>query len=214
MVEKEFRAESMAYSRLDKTGIAEVHRTGIVKLDIRSGEIPLASVGLERALLGATIGDPSGEELLLVMDGPSRREAVMTRTVMATVEAPTGSVGMVSFWQTAETGSAAFALLREGIARWGFSRERVEGWIRSIDAEPDPGGKTAISSGVGPAGLICQVSLNYKRIGRSVLTYDIYTSPDYRIPANIDSIRQTGYMDLGAVSRQQAETSRRAARPG
>ncbi|GAB09516.1 hypothetical protein GOARA_042_00230 [Gordonia araii NBRC 100433] len=96
------------------------------------------------------------------------------------------------------------ALLRDGIARWGFPEHRIEGWIANLEAEPDPDGKYSVSAGVGPAGLICQVQLNYKRVGRSVLTYDIYTSPDFRIPENIEAIKRTGQMDLNAVTRKQA----------
>lgn len=214
MSELEARAETMPYSMLDRASLPQIKADRIVKLDIRSGVIPLASVGLDPSGLGAVIGDPSGPEILLVMDGPSRRESVMTRTVMASTEERTESVGMVTFWQVADSGAAAFALLRDGIARWGFPEHRIERWIANIEAEPDPDGKYSLSAGVGPAGLICQVLLDYKRDGRSVLTYDIYTSPDYRIPENIDAIKRTGKMDLTAVTQKQAETARRnAGRP-
>ncbi|WP_245548376.1 hypothetical protein [Gordonia araii] len=99
---------------LDRASVTQIEADRIVKLDIRSGVIPLASVGLEARGLSAVIGEASGPEILLVMDGPSRRESVMSRTVMATVEAPTRSVGMVTFWQAANSGPQRWPFFATG----------------------------------------------------------------------------------------------------
>ncbi|GAB10220.1 hypothetical protein GOARA_053_00470 [Gordonia araii NBRC 100433] len=208
MHEKKAEAEGLAYSKLDDAGIAEIHRTGIIKLDIRSGEIPLASVGLERSLLGPTIGDPSGSDMLLVLDGPTAREKVVSSTVTASVDELMRCVGVVTFWRVAETRAEAFNILREGVNQWGFSAERVEAWRKSIESEPDSDGDAVISKGFGRAGLVSEVTLNYQRRGRSVLKYQIYVSPEYRDPANIESIKASGQGDTASVDRARNEIGR------
>ncbi|GAB10221.1 hypothetical protein GOARA_053_00480 [Gordonia araii NBRC 100433] len=194
--------------RMNNSRIAEIHRTGIIKLDIRSGEIPLASVGLERSLLGPTIGDPSGSDMLLVLDGPTGREKVFSSTATASVDELMRCVGVVTFWRVAETRAEAFLVLREGVDQWGFSADRIEGWRKSIDSEPDSDGTTVISAGFGRAGLVSEVTLNYQRRGRSVLKYQIHTSPDVRNPTNIASIKSTGYFDSASVLAIRNERAR------
>ena len=51
-------AQSAPYSRFDDAGLAEIERSRVVKVDLRSGTQTLAALGMRSKSMGAGLGDP------------------------------------------------------------------------------------------------------------------------------------------------------------
>ncbi len=130
-------AQSAPYSRFDDAGLAEIERSRVVKVDLRSGTQTLAA-----------------PEMALVIDGPLGRESLATRTIAVETDTVADSLSQIVFWESADSVAAAIAEVRYGIGHWGFNESRVENWAKGLlqSEQEKQSAKTFVSCGVSRSG--------------------------------------------------------------
>ncbi|WP_163163709.1 hypothetical protein [Arthrobacter sp. Alg241-R88] len=148
------------YARLDAAGIAQIKASKEARLDMSSGGLTKASVGLED-------GSSEAPDVLI-------RDGVMNLEILGpsgTVTAKTDRLrlnGMntrsefteVTYFLTAQSLDGYVALIREGVDRYGINKESAEGWIESISNRPGDKSDFAIQPGTS-TGLQITYDLRY-----------------------------------------------------
>lgn len=194
------RVDEVGYSRLDDAGVQEIVDSQIAKFDLRSGTETLPAVGLQGSKTGPAIGGANKPDILLVLDGPQGREITDTRTILISVSPRTNTLDEIVYWRSAKDLDGAIAEVRDGITRWGYSRERVDRWVDRTEVHRNDSEKSVVSSGVSPTGLVTSVEVSYKEGKPVVMRYIVHVMPKMYDPRNLDAVRLTGLIDVDIIT--------------
>lgn len=188
------RIDEVGYSRLDDAGVQEITDSRMAKFDLRTGTETLAAVGLQGGphITGPAIGGADEPDMLLVLDGPQGREVTDTRTIMVSLSPRNNTLHEIVYWRSADDIEHAIAEVRNGITRWGYSRERVDTWIDGVNKHRHDSYKQVVSTGVSPTGLVTSIEVSYKTGKPVVLRYILHLLPSMYAPDNLEAIRRTG----------------------
>lgn len=139
-------AAADGYARLDEAGILQIKASKTARLNMTSGRLTKDSVGLENGTSQAPDVKVDGM-MALDVEGPSGTISARTDRLRLNGMNNGADFSEVTYFLTADNKDDYFALIREGVDRYGVPSEPAEGWIEDISANPDQKSDFAIAPG-------------------------------------------------------------------
>ncbi|MEO7587016.1 MAG: hypothetical protein ABIS84_03205 [Arachnia sp.] len=140
-------ADDSEFSMLDSAGIARIMQSKSVRLDMRTGAVVKADVGLQESSTAPDLAAPDGEKLQLSIRGSEGRLTAATDRVRFTTTTSMPTMDIVYYFLTAEDRESYFQLLRDGVEDYGIDGEAVESWIDGTVANPEGADSYALAPG-------------------------------------------------------------------
>lgn len=153
-------AASSEYSTLDAAGVQQIESSRRARLDVTGGELLKSAVRVTDDSYGPEINTQGAGKIALTIAGPSGEILGQTDRIrfMTTTSQPDFSE--ITYFLTADSRDEYFALIRDGVERYGIESRDAEGWIASISRQPED--KSGFSLGPGTAtGLSVSYDLRY-----------------------------------------------------
>jgi hypothetical protein len=152
-------AAADGYVRLDEAGILQIKASKTARLDMRSGRLTKASVGLENGT--SQVPDVKVEGVMaLDIEGPDGTISAKTDRLRLNGMNNGPDFSQVTYFLTADNRGDYFALIRDGVGRYGIDKESAERWIDSISRQPEDKSDFAITPGTS-TGLEVTYDLRY-----------------------------------------------------
>jgi hypothetical protein len=152
--------EPGSYSTLDAAGVAQIRETKIARLDMRSGRLVKAAVGVTDDSYGPEINTRDTGKVELTIAAPSGEVSGSTDRIRFNTTDKRTDFSEVTYFLTAGSLDEFIGLIRDGVTRFGIDSASAERWISS--AERNPEGKSDFSITPGTAtGLEVNYDLRY-----------------------------------------------------
>jgi hypothetical protein len=152
-------AAADGYARLDGAGIAQIKASKAARLNMSSGQLTKESVGLEAGTSQAPDVKVSGV-MELTVEGPSGSVSARTDRLRLNGMNNGSDFSEVTYFLTADNRDDYFALIRDGVDRYGIDKASAERWIESISSRPEDKSDFAIQPGMS-TGLEVTYDLRY-----------------------------------------------------
>lgn len=146
---QESSMQTTEFSRLDEAGIAAIKASGSLRLDLRSGAIAKADVGLAPDSYAPDLKAPDGGSFDLAITGPGGVLNATTDRVRFTTTDTSPDIELIYYFLTTDSLEEYVQVLRDGVHDYGLDAEATERWISGVEA--DPGKKSSYSLGDGSA---------------------------------------------------------------
>ncbi|MBT2517551.1 hypothetical protein J7E29_08925 [Streptomyces sp. ISL-90] len=148
------------YSTLDAEGVAQIKATRSLRLDMRSGILTKASVGLRDDDAGQYVSTNDERTIDISIDGPDGTVTGSSDTVGFNTVGDQPDYSEVTYFLTAGSLGEYVTLIRDGVDRYGIDGENAEAWIDSISDDPDRTSNYALGPGTA-TGLDVTYDLRY-----------------------------------------------------
>jgi hypothetical protein len=148
------------YATLDSAGIEQIKASRKARLDMTSGQLTKESVGLENGTSqapGVHIADGIME---LNIEGPKGLIHANTDRLRLNGMDNGPDFSEVTYFLRADNKDDFFAVIRDGVDRYGIDKESAEGWIESISDRPEDKSDFALGPGTS-TGLDVTYDLRY-----------------------------------------------------
>jgi hypothetical protein len=123
------------FSTMDAAGLDQIKETKTAVLDMRSGKLTRAAVGLDSTAKGASVDVPEGLDLKIV--GPKGVVEAKTTSLSLSVSDGNPDVREVSYRMTADSNDDYFAMLNDNVKKYGMPGYATSRWIEGITKVPD-----------------------------------------------------------------------------
>ena len=138
------------FSLLNEQGVAQIKESKSIRLDFRTGALIKHEVGLPDSAYGPELVAPRGQKFLLSIVGSEDTVTAETDHVRFTTTDTMPTLDIIYYFLTADTGEEYFALVREGVEKYGIDRADAENWIDSVKARPDEKHEYVLTPGFSP----------------------------------------------------------------
>lgn len=153
---------SSEFSMLNEAGLAQIQESMSVRLDFRTGSIAKSDVGLPDSAYGPEVVAPEGEKFQLSIVGTQGTVRAETDHVRFTTTDTMPTMDVIYYFLTADSDEDYFALIRDGVEKYGIYAETAERWIEGAKARPDVKSNFALPEGFTP-GFGVSYDLRYDR---------------------------------------------------
>jgi hypothetical protein len=136
------------YSTLDAPGMDQIKETKIAVLDMRSGKLTRGAAGLDSTAKSASIDAPDGIELKIV--GPKGVVEARTKSLHFSVSDGSVDVTEINYTITADSNDAYYAMLNDGIKKYGIPGYATSRWIEAITKVADFSERNDLGTGRAP----------------------------------------------------------------
>jgi len=146
------------FSTLTPEGIAEIKSSNTASFDLSDGQLTLEDVGLEPGTPPSDVVAESGKISLEIVGsgGTLTAESDHLRFLAADGE----NINPITYFLTTEDDDEFFAMIREGVERYGIDSTVAEEWISSRAIDSDPASDFALPLGTA-LGFNVSYDLNY-----------------------------------------------------
>lgn len=156
----EVPALSDGYSTLDADGVVQIIASGSLRLDMRSGSLTKASVGLPDDDVGQYVSTNDERTIDVSIDGPDGMVTGSSDTVGFNTVGDQPDYSEVTYFLTAGSLEEYVTLIRDGVDRYGIDGANAEAWIDSISDDPERTSNYALGPGTA-TGLDVTYDLRY-----------------------------------------------------
>lgn len=166
---------SSEYSTLDTAGVQQIESSRQARLDMTGGELLKSAVRLTDDSHGPEISTRGAGKMVLTVAGPSGEIRGQTDRIRFLTTDSQPDFSQITYFLTADSLDEYFALIRDGVERYGIESGAAEGWITSISARP--GDESSFALGPGTAtGLNVSYDLRYDG-SKDVQVIIVHVSP-------------------------------------
>jgi hypothetical protein len=148
------------FSTLDATGVDRIRTAKEARLDMSSGSLMKADVGVTADSYGPEINVQDSGTIALSILGPEGTVDAQTDRIRFNTTDERPDFSEVTYFLTAGTREELFTLIRDGVARYGINAETAEYWIQSVSEDPDGRSDFALDPGTA-TGLDVTYDLRY-----------------------------------------------------
>ncbi|WP_045731751.1 hypothetical protein [Pseudarthrobacter chlorophenolicus] len=148
------------FSTLDAAGVETIRSTGAARLDMSSGTLAKESVQVTQDSYGPEINTRGAGKINLTIVAPSGEITGETDRIRFNTTDKRPDFSEVTYFLTAQSAEEYFALIREGVQRYGIDEASAERWISSTESDPDGKSDFSITSGTA-TGLDVNYDLRY-----------------------------------------------------
>jgi hypothetical protein len=153
-------AAADGHARLDEAGIAQIKVSKAARLDMTSGQLTKASVGLEDGTSQAPDVQMPDGVMVLEIEGPGGTISAKTDRLRFNGMNTRSDFTEVTYFLTAASLEDYTALIRDGVDRYGIGSGSAERWIDSISNRPKEKSDFALTPGTS-TGLRITYDLRY-----------------------------------------------------
>ena len=148
------------FSTLDAAGVETIRSTGAARLDMSSGTLDKAAVQVTPDSYGPEINTRGAGKINLTIVAPSGEITGETDRIRFNTTDKRTDFSEVTYFLTAQSAEEYFALIREGVQRYGIDEASAERWISSTESDPEGKSDFSITSGTA-TGLDVNYDLRY-----------------------------------------------------
>lgn len=148
------------YSTLNAAGVDSIRQSLQAKLDMSSGRLVKSDVGLAGESFGPEINTQDTGLINLTIDGPDGQIQAETDRIRFGTTASRDDFRVVTYFLTAKSPEDYFALIRDGVERYGIDADDAERWIASAEADRSKETSYSLTSGTS-TGLEVNYDLRY-----------------------------------------------------
>jgi hypothetical protein len=163
------------YATLDAAGIERIKASKAARLDMTSGQLTKESVGLPDGTSQAPDIKISDGVMKLNIDGPTGLVRATTDRLRLNGMNNGPNFSEVTYFLTVDNTDDFFALIRDGVDRYGIDNESAEGWIKSISSRPEDKSDFALGPGTS-TGLDVTYDLRYDGV-KDVQVIIVHVNP-------------------------------------
>jgi hypothetical protein len=149
-----------SYSTLDATGVNQIRETKTARLDMRSGRLVKASVGVADDGYGPEINTRDTGKVALTIAAPNGEITGQTDRIRFKTTGNEQDFTEVTYFLTAGSLAEFADLIRDGVTRYGIDSGVAERWISSMDRDPEDKSDYSITPGTA-TGLEVNYDLRY-----------------------------------------------------
>lgn len=149
------------YSTLDDAGEERIIGSLTARLDMSSGTLEKADVGLpdDAVGIGVSTGDPD-EKIQITIEGPSGDVTGESDNLRFMTVPSRSDFRALTYFLTADSAEEYFELIRDGVDQYGIDSGDAERWIASTEANPEKITSYSLTSGM-TTGLEVNYDLRY-----------------------------------------------------
>ncbi|WP_285787645.1 hypothetical protein [Micromonospora sp. NBRC 101691] len=140
-------ASASEFSTLDAAGVERIRSELRARLDLSSGKLTKAAVGLTDSSYGPEINTRREGKIALSIAAPEGTIEARTDRIRFNTTAARPDFSEVTYFLTASSAEEFFALIRDGVRQYGIDSDSAEGWISSASADPGMRSDFSITSG-------------------------------------------------------------------
>lgn len=166
---------SSEYSTLDAAGVQQIESSRQARLDMTGGELLKSAVRLTDDSRSPEISTLGAGKIALTVAGPSGEIRGQTDRIRFLTTDFQPDVSQITYFLTADSREEYFALIRDGVERYGIESRAAEGWITSISATPEDQSSFALGPGTA-TGLNVSYDLRYDG-SKDVQVIIVHVSP-------------------------------------
>jgi hypothetical protein len=148
------------FSTLDAAGVDRIRTAKEARLDMSSGSLLKADVGVTGDSFGPEINVQDSGKIALSILGPQGTVDAQTDRIRFNTTDERTDFSEVTYFLTAGSPEELFTLIRDGVARYGINAETAEYWIQSVSEDPDGKSDFALDPGTA-TGLDVTYDLRY-----------------------------------------------------
>ncbi|MFI6226604.1 hypothetical protein ACIBCR_04695 [Micromonospora echinospora] len=138
---------SSEFSTLDAAGVERIRSELRARLDLRSGKLTKAAVGLTDSSYGPEINTRREGKIALSIAAPKGTIEARTDRIRFNTTDARPDFSQVTYFLTASSADEFFALIRDGVQKYGIDSDSAEGWISSASADPGMRSDFSVTSG-------------------------------------------------------------------
>jgi hypothetical protein len=163
------------YARLDAAGIEQIKASKVARLDMSSGQLTKASVGLPDGSSEAPDVLMRDGVMALEIQGPAGTVTAQTDRLRLNGMNTRSEFTEVTYFLTAPSLDEYTGLIRDGVNLYGIDGDSAERWIESISDRPEDKGDFALPPGTS-TGLEVTYDLRYDG-SKDVQVIIVHVSP-------------------------------------
>lgn len=148
------------FSTLDAAGVETIRSTGTARLDMSSGTLDKESVRVTPDSYGPEINTRGSGKINLTIVAPNGEITGETDRIRFNTTDKRADFSEVTYFLTAASAEEFFALIRDGVERYGIDADSAERWISSTESDPEGKSDFSITSGTA-TGLDVNYDLRY-----------------------------------------------------
>ena len=148
------------FSTLDTAGVERIRSELRARLDLSSGKLLKSAVGVSDSSYGPEINTRDEGKIDLTIVGPSGEIGGQTDRIRFNTTNIQPDFSEVTYFLTADSPEEFFALIRDGVRKYGIDADSAEGWISSASADPGMKSDFSLASGTS-TGLEVNYDLRY-----------------------------------------------------
>ncbi|MDJ0321077.1 hypothetical protein [Pseudarthrobacter sp. PS3-L1] len=148
------------FSTLDAAGVDQILATSTATLDMSSGALAKADVGVAEESYGPEINARNAGKIDLTIKGPDGVITGDTGRIRFNTTDARPDFSEVTYFLTATSPEEYFALIRDGVNRYGIDSDSAERWITATEADLTSKDEFAITPGTA-TGLEVSYDLRY-----------------------------------------------------
>ncbi|MDR6416822.1 hypothetical protein [Pseudarthrobacter sulfonivorans] len=148
------------FSTLDAAGVDQIRQTKIARLDMSSGRLEKAAVGVAQASYGPEINTRNSGKISLTIVAPSGEIRGETDRIRFNTTDKREDFSEVTYFLTASSLDEFASLIRDGVERYGIDSVVAERWISSMERDPEDKSDYSVTSGTS-TGLEVNYDLRY-----------------------------------------------------
>ncbi|UVJ39361.1 hypothetical protein [Arthrobacter sp. CJ23] len=148
------------FSTLDAAGVVEIRASRTARLDMSSGSLRKADVGVTAGSYGPEINTRDSGKITLTIVGPSGEITAETDRIRFNTTDKRTDFSEVTYFLTADSPEEFFGLIRDGVGRYGVDADSAERWIASAKGDPGFASDFSITPGTS-TGLRVNYDLRY-----------------------------------------------------
>ncbi|WP_218106678.1 hypothetical protein [Micromonospora pallida] len=138
---------SSEFSTLDAAGVERIRSERRARLDLSSGKLMKSAVGLTDSSYGPEINTRREGKIALSIAAPKGTIEARTDRIRFNTTNARPDFSEVTYFLTASSAEEFFALIRDGVQKYGIDSDSAEGWISSASADPGMQSDFSITSG-------------------------------------------------------------------
>jgi hypothetical protein len=148
------------FSTLDAAGVDKIRTELRARLDLSSGKLLKSAVGVSDGSYGPEINTQGEGKIDLTIVGPAGEVGGETDRIRFNTTNIQPDFSEVTYFLTAGSPEEFFALIRDGVTKYGIDADSAEGWISSASADPGMKSDFSLTSGTS-TGLDVNYDLRY-----------------------------------------------------
>ncbi|MGM9471976.1 hypothetical protein ACS5PJ_08215 [Pseudarthrobacter sp. YS3] len=123
------------FSTLDAAGVAEIRESRTARLDMSSGRLEKAAVGVAADSYGPEISTRDSGKITLTIVAPAGEITADTDRIRFKTVNTQPDFSEVTYFLTAGSPAEYFELIRDGVVRYGIDGASAERWISSAEKD-------------------------------------------------------------------------------
>jgi len=148
------------FSTLDTAGVDKIRTELRARLDLSSGKLMKSAVGVSDTSYGPEINTQDEGKIKLTIVAPAGEIGGETDRIRFNTTNIQPDFSEITYFLTADSPEEFFALIRDGVEKYGIDGASAEGWISSASADPQMKSDFSITSGTS-TGLDVNYDLRY-----------------------------------------------------